>query len=80
MVEYEYPAHFEVLLVSQVNNIRWKARFVFVSSVLQGRRVGLEEVGDGLRAVFYGAQPLGCWTKGTIPSWTSKDPEDCDNL
>lgn len=58
-VEYEYPAHFEVRLVSQVNNIRWKARFVFVSSVLKGRRVGLEEVGDGLWAVFYGPHPLG---------------------
>ena len=58
-VEYEYPAHFEVRLVSQVNNIRWKARFVFVSSVLKGRRVGLEEVGDGLWAVSYGPYPLG---------------------
>lgn len=42
-----------------MNNIRWKARFVFVSSVLKGRRIGLEEVGDGLWAVFYGPHPLG---------------------
>lgn len=58
-VPYEYPAHFEVRLVSQVHNIRWKSRFVFVSSILKDRCVGLEEVGDGLWAVFYGPHPLG---------------------
>jgi hypothetical protein len=55
----EYPAHFELPLVSQDATIRWKSRKVFVSSLLGRRWVGLEQVGDGVWSVYFGPVHLG---------------------
>ena len=49
----EYPAHFEVRYVSRNNGIRWKRHWVNVSSVLAGEYVGLEEIDDGLWALYF---------------------------
>jgi transposase InsO family protein len=55
----EYPGHFEVRRVSQDSTIRWKHRKVFVSSLLGRNSVGLEEVGEGVWAVYFGPLHLG---------------------
>jgi hypothetical protein len=34
--------------------IKWHKRFVHVSRVLIGERIGLEEVGDGIWAIYLG--------------------------
>lgn len=45
--------------VAQFYSIRWKSRFVWVSRVLAHQDVGLEEIGDGLRVVYFGPRRLG---------------------
>jgi putative transposase len=55
----EYPAHFEVRLVSTNCGIRWNRRRVPVSHVLAGEYVGLEEIDDGIWSVYYGPLELG---------------------
>ena len=57
--EQTYPPHFEVRKVAQDSTIRWKARKVFVTSLIHYDYVGLEEVGEDLWSVFYGPLHLG---------------------
>jgi hypothetical protein len=55
----DYPGHFEVRRVSQIGSMRWRNQWVCVSHLLGGEYVGLEEVGDGVWATFYGPVQLG---------------------
>lgn len=55
----DYPAQFEVRLVSNNGGIRWNCEWVNVTHTLGGEYVGLEEVGDGLWDVFFGPLKLG---------------------
>lgn len=55
----EYPAHYETRYVSANGGMRWKCRFVNVSSCCIGEWVGLEEVGDGVWEVYFGRLKLG---------------------
>lgn len=57
--ELEYPAHFEVRLVSRNGGIRWSGDWVNVSHVLGEEYVGLEEVGEGIWDVYFGPLRLG---------------------
>ncbi|MGC9343046.1 MAG: integrase core domain-containing protein [Bacteroidales bacterium] len=61
--QVEYPAHFEVRLVSDNCGIRWKNKGkggrVCVSHLLAGEYVGLEEVDNGLWNVYFGPVWLG---------------------
>lgn len=57
--EPSYPDHFEVRHVSLIGNIRWKNKVVWVSQLLAHRDLGLEQINDGLWAVYYGPQHLG---------------------
>ena len=61
--QVEYPAHFEVRLVSANCGIRWKDKGergrVCVSHLLAGEYVGLEEVDNGLWNVYFGPVWLG---------------------
>lgn len=53
--EPEYPGHFLVRQVRNKGEIKFRGREMFVSVVLGGEAVGLEEVDDGLWSVwFYG--------------------------
>lgn len=49
----EYPAHVEVRAVRPDGMVKLRGRHVFVSEVLAGERVGLEEVADGVLSVLY---------------------------
>jgi putative transposase len=55
----EYPDRFEVRYVSANGGIRWRKRWVNVSSALIGEHVGLEEIDDGQWDVFFGPMRLG---------------------
>jgi transposase InsO family protein len=55
----EYPAHYEVRLVSKNGGIRWNSRWVNVTHVLGGEYVGLEEVDNDLWEVYFGPIRLG---------------------
>jgi uncharacterized membrane protein len=39
--------------------MRWKSRKVFVSTLLKRKLVGLEQIADGVRSVFFGSAHLG---------------------
>ena len=55
----EYPAHWEVRLVSRNGGIRWNSHWVNVSHVLGGEYIGLEEIDNDLWSVYYGPIELG---------------------
>jgi hypothetical protein len=55
----EYPAHWEVRLVSRNGGFRWNGDRVNVSHVLGGEYVGLEEIDNELWSVYYGPIDLG---------------------
>ncbi len=55
----EYPAHFEVRLVSANGGIRWHSGWVNCSHVLCWEYVGFEEVEDGIWALYFGPVLLG---------------------
>jgi putative transposase len=49
----EYAAHFEVRRVRTTGTIRFRGYEVFVSEVLTGEQLGLEEVDDGVWSFFF---------------------------
>jgi len=57
--EPAYPAHFEVRRVRHNGEIKWRGHFVFLTEVLTGEPIGLEEVADGAWVVYFAALPLG---------------------
>lgn len=59
LLEPEYPDRYEVRYVSANGGIRWKSRWVNVSSVLVGEHIGLEEIDDGLWDVYFANYRLG---------------------
>ena len=56
--EPQYPAEFEVRRVAK-GEIRWRVRRVFVGNGLNGERIGLEQIGDGLWRAWYSFYELG---------------------
>lgn len=55
----EYPRHFETRAVRVEGTIKWKGEALFVSSVLHGERVGLEETDYGIWSLYFGPKLLG---------------------
>jgi putative transposase len=55
----EYPEHFEVRRVKSGGTIRFRGRLPFVSHVLEGADLGLEEVIDGVWNLVYYRTVLG---------------------
>ena len=52
--EVEYPGHFELRQVRRDGSIKWKGRYLFVTTVLHGEPIGLEEVDDGIWSLHFG--------------------------
>ena len=56
----EYPPHYEVRRVSRQNrSIRWRNRVVPVGSALRDKYIGLEEVNDGMWALYFAWKRIG---------------------
>lgn len=51
--EPEYPGYYEVRSVQKNGHIYWHGQEVMISEALMGERVGLEEVDDGVWAVYF---------------------------
>ena len=51
--DVEYPGHYEVRRVQKGGDISWQGQRLFVSEVLRGEPVGLEEVDDGVWSLFF---------------------------
>ena len=54
-----YPAHLEVRRISSAGTLSWQGRALFVSELLRGEDLGLEEVDDGLWNLVYYRTLLG---------------------
>ena len=50
---FNYPYHFEVRRVSRNSGIRWRNRWVQVSSTLAEEYIGFEEIEDGIHNVYF---------------------------
>ena len=61
----EYPAALDVRRVSRGGTISWQGVLVFLSEVLQGEEVALEEVEDGIWNIIYYTTLLGRWEART---------------
>jgi transposase InsO family protein len=72
--QFTYPAHFERRRVSPNGCIRWHNKFVFVSSVLTGKTIGLEELKDGQWAIYLGNRYLGLFLEDQLTIEGSNDP------
>lgn len=68
--ELEYPSYFQCQKVSCNGIAYWTGRRIYISYLLVGEWVGLEEVGDGIWAVYFGPLRLGSFderqTKGRL--------------
>ena len=65
--EPQYPGHAEVRKVSTTGEVKFKNRPLFVSAVLAGEYVGLEEIDDGVWNLLFDNVLLGRFDE---PSWT----------
>jgi len=54
MPQPSYPGHFEVRTVRQGGEIKWQGDLLYLSQILKGERVGLEESDDGVWGVYLG--------------------------
>jgi transposase InsO family protein len=50
---FDYPYHFEVRRVSRNSGIRWRSRWVQVSSTLAEEYIGFEEIDNGIHNVYF---------------------------
>ncbi|BCB25985.1 transposase [Sulfurimicrobium lacus] len=68
--ELEYPGYFQRQKVSANGLAYWTGRRIYIGYLLAGEWVGLEEVGDGVWAVYFGPVRLGSFderqTKGRL--------------
>ncbi len=51
--EPNYAGHLEVRRIGKSGSFRWRGRFVFLTMVLSGEYVGLEEVDDGMWDIYF---------------------------
>jgi len=56
--EIAYPGHFEVRRVTG-GSFSWHTQAVFLTHVLSGHPIGLEEIDDGVWTVYFCHQPIG---------------------
>jgi transposase InsO family protein len=55
----DYPLHFTRRQVRSGGDIKWRGRAIFLSEVLAGEPVGLEEIENGTWAVYFASLELG---------------------
>ena len=57
--EMTYPGHYKVMQVCNQGVIHWHDRFIWITTVLQGERIGMECIDDGLWSIYFGPILLG---------------------
>ena len=64
---YEYPANMKVMNVTKNGSVRWKSYYwVYMTRGLIGKKVGAEEIGNGIWKVFYRDVFLGYFNENDI--------------
>lgn len=65
--EYHYPEHMKVMNVTKNGSMRWKSYYwVYLTRGLIGKKVGAEEIGNGIWKVFYRNVFLGYFNEKDI--------------
>lgn len=65
--EYEYPTNMKVMNVTKSGSVRWKSYYwVYMTRALIGKKVGAEEIGNGIWKVFYRDVFLGYFNENDI--------------
>lgn len=64
--ELEYPGHFRIALVHHNGIIQHQGHRVYVSCLLKGEHLGVEEVADGVWEVYFGPLRLGSYDMETL--------------
>jgi len=65
--EWMYPSDMKVLYVTQNGAVRWKSFYwVYMTRGLIGKRVGAEEIGNGIWKIFYRDVLLGYFNEKAI--------------
>lgn len=82
LMELEYASHMEIKVVSRTGVVYWKGGQVYVSGLLKGERVAMEEVADGIWQIWFGPIRLGDFdqrvtTGRAIPYWSIKKCNPC---
>jgi hypothetical protein len=72
----EYPGHFEVRRVGGNGTIKWGNREHFLTTVLSGERVGLEEIEDGVWSLCLASQVLARYDERR-EQWTASNRPLC---
>jgi putative transposase len=62
----EYPGHVELRRVSSAGHIRWRAHRIFLSGVLAGEYVSLDERAEGEWNITFGPLTLGIFSLHTL--------------
>lgn len=63
--ELDYPAYIDVRLVHHNGTIKWRSRLLFLSGVLAGEQVGIEETEPGASLIRFGPLVLGTLNETT---------------
>jgi putative transposase len=80
--ELVYPRYFEVRSVRSSGVVYWGAGQIYVSHLLKGEYVGMEEIDDGIWDIYFGPVKLGGFnvrdvTQGVVPYWSIKTCNLC---
>ena len=59
MPELEYPDYYDVRKVTRSGTVYWKGGQVYVSNLLSGEWVGMEEIDDGVWDIYFAQLRLG---------------------
>lgn len=51
----EYPGHFLVKRVTNAGTFRLKHKLLFIANALKQHHIGLDETGDGIWSIYFGA-------------------------
>jgi len=65
IVPIEYPSAFEVRTVRERGNIKWKGKLLFVSDVLRGEPVAMQQIEDDRWRLYFGGVHLATWDART---------------
>jgi len=73
--EMHYPDYFDVLKVTRTGVVYWGGGQVYVSHLLRGEYIGMEQVADGVWDLYFGPVRLGGFDQrkvggGNISYWT----------
>lgn len=55
----EYPGYYDVRKVAANGTVNWHNKMVYISHLMVGERIGLEEIADGDWAIYYGPVKVG---------------------